>query len=74
MRFNYFLRFIISILVVLFIQNHIDLYASDVEIPGYKLIESVPGDLKDSTVYVYEHIKTGATVVYYNNPNDWFTY
>ena len=70
MRFNYFLRFIISLLVVLFIQNHRDLYASDVEIPGYKLIESVPGDLKDTTVYVYEHIKTGATVVYYNNPND----
>ena len=52
------------------ITSQADLYADSVEISGYKLVKSVPGDLKDSIVYVYEHIKTGATVVYYNNPND----
>ena len=54
----------------LLIQNRVYLYAKNVEVSGYKLIKSVPGDLKDTTVYVYEHIKTGAKVVYYNNPND----
>lgn len=54
------------------ILDQTDLNAANesLEIPGYKLISNEPADLKDSTIYVYEHIKTGATVVYYNNPND----
>ncbi len=40
------------------------------KIPNYKLISKIAGDLPRSQVLVYEHIKTGAIAVYYNNPND----
>ena len=40
------------------------------KIPNYKLISKIAGDLPRSQIFVYEHIKTGAIAVYYNNPND----
>lgn len=69
----FLLLMVLALINELFLSfDQSNLYANDIslEIPGYKLISKTPADLKDSTIYVYEHIKTGATIVYYNNPND----